>query len=135
MHFVEEKRVSVGEGKFTVNLAATITRNGIIVIILGGERPHIGAIALSIPRPSLADSSRLSATTSVLTLTGHKDDEVARPAAEKLATELNQIVVAVVGLHVEHAKKEDLKKLLANSTEAIEIFLRESGYNFEMRQS
>lgn len=119
------KRFSVGKGKYSVNLVATITMDGLIVSIVGGEKPHVGTVALSIPQPNPENSSRLSVTTSLLTLTGHKDDEVARPAAEVLAKELNQIVVVIAGLHIEHATQKDLKKLVDNSMQIVEMFLKE----------
>jgi len=124
MGIMKEKRVSVGKGKYRINLIAIITMDGLIVNILGGEKPHVGAIAIGLPRPSLMDPSRLSATTSVFTLVGHKDDEVARPAAERLAEELNQTVVVVAGMHIERAKDEDIRKLTRNSMQAVEFFLR-----------
>jgi hypothetical protein len=108
-----------------VNLIATITMDGLIVNIVGGEKPHVGAVALGIPRPSLRNSSKPSATTSVLTVTGHKDDEVARPAAEILARELDQTAVVVAGLHIEDATEEDLKKLTNNSMRAVQSLLNE----------
>ena len=86
-------------------------------------KPHVGAVAIGIPRPSLKDSSKLSATTSVFTLVGHKDDEVARPVAERLAKELNQTVVVVTGVHIEGAKEDDIRKLTYNSMQAVEVFL------------
>lgn len=45
------------------------------VVITGGEIPHLGSIALGIPRPSLQSPAHTSATVSVLTLTGHKERE------------------------------------------------------------
>jgi hypothetical protein len=121
---MKEKRVSVGKGRFKIGVTALITMDGVIVTILGGEKPHVGAVAIGSPRPSLEDPSEFSATTSVFTLVGHKDDEVARPAAEKLAGKLNQTVVVVAGVHVRKANDEDIKKLTCNSKQAVEILLR-----------
>jgi len=115
--------LSIGKGRYRVDLTAIITMDGLIISILGGEKPHVGAVAISIPRPSLKDPSKLSATTSVFTLLGHKDDEVARLASERLAKELNQTVVVVAGVHIEGAENEDIKKLIYNSKQAIEVFL------------
>lgn len=50
------KRLSVGKGKYLVNLVATITMNRLIVSIVSGERPHMGA-ALGIPQPNPKNSS------------------------------------------------------------------------------
>ena len=37
------------------------------VVITGGEIPHLGAVALGIPRPSLRDPAVTNATMSVMT--------------------------------------------------------------------
>ncbi|TCL76251.1 hypothetical protein EDC14_10024 [Hydrogenispora ethanolica] len=71
------------------------------VIIAGGDSPHIGAVTLSVPRPSLADPKAVSASTSVLTRVGHKDDEAARYVSQELAAKLNRNVVVTCGIHVD----------------------------------
>ncbi len=121
---LQQKRVSVGRWKLRVVLTATITADGLIVSLLGGDRPHVGAIAIGIPRSSLKDPTKTSATTSVFTLVGHKDDEVARPAAERIARMLNQTVVVVSGIHLDQAKDEDIERISNNAEHAVELFLR-----------
>ncbi len=81
------------------------------VAITGGEIPHLGSIALGIPRPSLQNPAHTSATVSVLTLTGHKEDEIARPAAYFLASRLNVPVVVSCGIHTDHIKPEDIRRI------------------------
>jgi len=81
------------------------------VVITGGEIPHLGSIALGIPRPSLQNPAHTSATVSVLTLTGHKEDEIARPAAHFLASRLNAPVVVSCGIHNDHIKPEDIRRV------------------------
>jgi hypothetical protein len=70
-------------------------------IVTGGDRPHVGAVALAQARPSLRDSSTVSATTSVVTSMGHKEDSLARGAAQRLASALNCNVVVCCGIHLE----------------------------------
>jgi len=110
----------VGKGKHRIHSVAIITADGIIVNLAGGERPHVGAVSISIPRRSLKDPSKLSASSSVFTLVGHKDDEIARPFSEKLSKELNQVVVVVAGIHVEQATNNDIKCLILNSMQIAE---------------
>jgi len=71
----------------------------ILVYIWGGDRPHIGAVAAAQPRPSLADEKRRSATCSVLTYLGHKEDEVVKLVAEHLSAVLDTHVVVTAGIH------------------------------------
>ncbi len=109
-----------GTGRHVVRAAATVTPDGVIVELLGGERPHVGAVALGMPRPSLEDPSRVSSNVAVVPVLGHKDDEVARPAAARAAQELNRIVVVVAGLHVDRAGPDDIKLLVKNAGTALD---------------
>lgn len=105
--------------------SANRTGNGVVVLILGGEEPHIGAVAIAIPRPSLKDKTKTSATCSVYTLLGHKDDALAKPTAERLARELNEVVVAIAGIHVEAATEEEIRIVTDNSRNVIEHLLQQ----------
>ena len=53
-------------------------------ILCGGDRPHIGAVVLAVPRPSLKDALVLSCDCWVNPVTAHKDHLVAQPLAETL---------------------------------------------------
>lgn len=75
----------------------------LVLIMAGGDAPHIGAVAVAVPRPSLDDPLVTSSTTSIIALTGHKDDELAKPLAAEGARRLGRPVVAVVGVHIENA--------------------------------
>ncbi len=116
--------ITAGEGKHRVQLQATITGEGVIIALFGGEKPHIGAVVLSIPRPSLADPARISCTSTVVPRLGHKDEEIAKPLAEELAKACAQPVVAVAGLHIERAQAEDINLLVKNSWQAMQQLLK-----------
>ena len=77
--------------------SALFSHASIGVNLLGGTRPHIGAVAVAIPRARTGRGRRWSATTSVFAVVGHKDDEVARPVAAALARELRVTVVVTAG--------------------------------------
>ncbi len=112
-------RASAGAGKHRVEISLTPVGGDIVAVISGGDRPHVGAVAVAIPRPSLKDGSKTSSTSSVVTLLAHKDDEVARMAAEALASRLNRVVVASAGLHVNKASGADIRKLVQNAKTAV----------------
>lgn len=117
--------VQTGQARLVVDLSIgplecqvlwAITQQGITVSLFGGI-PHVGSTALAIPRPSLKDPSRTSATSSVLNVTGHKDDELARRLAESLAAGLNRVVAVTAGVHagpegVYDLPVEDLKRII-----------------------
>jgi len=97
-----------GEGKYRVEAVAVTCGKDVAVIAGGGTDYHIGAAVLAVPRPSLADPSRLSASSSVICVTGHKDDEIAKRAAQSLASYLGCIVTVSAGIHVDNASSEDI---------------------------
>ncbi|MBP2017458.1 hypothetical protein J2Z79_000841 [Symbiobacterium terraclitae] len=118
--------LQTGQADITVDLSTgplhckafwAITEQGISVSLFGGI-PHVGATALAIPRPSLKDPTQASATSSVLTVTGHKDDVLARLLAESLAVGLNRVVSVTAGVHagpegVYDLSVEDLKRIMS----------------------
>jgi hypothetical protein len=105
----------VGEGRHRLWGAAVFSHAGVAVNVLGGTRPHIGAVAVAIPRASRAQAGRRSATTSVFALVGHQDDEVARPLAAALARELGLTVVVTAGVHLARARSSDIAAVLRNA--------------------
>lgn len=109
--------VERGSGRHRVVLTATVTGKGIICALVGGEEPHLGAVVLSVPRPSLDDPGRISCTSSTLPLVGHKDDEAARPLAEMLARSTGCPVSVAAGLHINNAGAEDIETLKKNASD------------------
>jgi hypothetical protein len=123
--------VSAGTGKFSIRgIGIPTDGNGVIVCILGGEIPHVGAVAIGIPRAGLRHTEGKSATCSVFTLVGHMEDEVAKPASWKIAQELNQAAVVIAGIHIEsepayHSSESDIKTLIANTKEVTDKLIAE----------
>lgn len=112
-------RTSAGKGKHKVQLALLLAGKDLVTVISGGNCPHVGAVAVAIPRPSLKNPSKLSATSSTFTMVGHKDDEIARVASLELARELNRVVVVAAGIHLNNASDTDIQKLVQNSKRAV----------------
>ncbi len=113
-------KVSAGTGKHKVDLVITPVGRDLLAVIFGGDQPHVGAVAVAIPRPSLKDAGRLSSTSSVITLTAHKDDQVAKMAAETLARKLNKVTVVSAGMHIDNASEADIRKLVRNAKISVE---------------
>lgn len=93
----------------------------ILVYIWGGDRPHIGAVAAAQPRPSLADKNRRSATCSVLTYLGHKEDEVVKLVAERLSAVLDTHVVVTAGIHWDGLGQNEIKAIGMGVEEIIHL--------------
>ena len=83
--------------------------NDDVIVVVTGGRDHIGAIGLAVPRPSLLDQNRLSATSSVLTMLGHKEDELVKYVSEKIASATGRNVVVVAGVHYDGLARDDLE--------------------------
>ena len=104
MNHVVEKT----QGRVAIRMEAVGMGADYCLVITGGDRPHLGAVALSTARPSLADPGKISASTSVLTLVGHKEDEVARKIAHQFASHLNCQVVVACGVHLDNISRDEL---------------------------
>ncbi len=87
----------------------------LLVIISGGDAPHIGSVAVAQPRPSLQNRRVISATSSVYNVPGHKDQVIAQRVSEALASHLNCTVVATAGFHRDGIGGKGIAQVLANA--------------------
>ena len=104
--------ISIKEGRFKLGASVRILGPDLLVAVWGGTHPHIGAVALALPRPSLRDKKKTSATSSVLTLLGHKEDVTAKTVSEALAAALKKNVVVTVGIHWDNLKPEEIELII-----------------------
>ena len=81
------------------------------ITMQGGEKPHIGCVVLAVPRPSLEENGKRSSTSSVLNVTGHKDEVLCRYLAEQAASKENAVTVCCGGFHMDHITKEQIKEV------------------------
>ncbi len=102
------------EGSFDLTASVTKVGKDAVVIIFGGDRPHVGAVALADPRQSLRDPETTSATASVLCLTGHKEDAIVKSASERLAAAVDRPVVVTAGMHWDGLRDSDLGQVMKN---------------------
>jgi hypothetical protein len=105
--------------KWKVDLYSFEMGEGLILMLKGGDKPHIGAVALAIPYKQTSSASLLS-------VYGHKDGEIAKPIAEKVSKKLKKTVVVIVGIHLDNATKDDIQKFIDNSKIEVEKFLKRS---------
>lgn len=95
------------------------------ILFYGGDRGHIGSVAMAEPRPSLTGSGEISSTVSVYTYSGHKDDLIASAIAREVAAKLNRKCVAAVGIHYDRFTPEHLAAV-NEITEKIPIMAEEA---------
>jgi hypothetical protein len=119
----KEFTIKTNEGEY--DLSASIRQIGqdLLVAIWGGEKPHIGAVAMAQPRPSLRDPEVTSSTASVFAYVGHKEEELAKAAAEILAATLKTNVVVTAGIHWDNLPPEGIQRVIENSNLLVEMIL------------
>jgi len=71
----------------------------LLISIWGGPQPHIGAVGMATPRPSLKNPKKWSATSSNFTFLNHKEDLLVKKISEKIASRSQSNVVVVAGIH------------------------------------
>lgn len=102
-----------------------LDNNDVIVVVSGGE-DHIGALGLAVPRPSLLDQNRTSATSSILTMIGHKEDELVKYVGEKVAAATKRNIAVIAGIHYKDLPLTDLeiiRELWVSLTDKIIILI------------
>jgi hypothetical protein len=104
--------LSTPEDDYRIHSLAVLIGDDLLACLWGGTDPHIGAVAVALPRPSGKDSSMTSATASVLTMLGHKEDMVVKIVSETLSARLNKNVVVTAGIHWDHLDQEGIRQIL-----------------------
>ena len=93
-------------------LEAFFIGEDLVLHLYGGEKPHIGTVILAQPRLSLCNDGRMSATSSILNIVGHKDEYVCRKLAEKTAAELQTNVVCTGGIHIDDIAPAQIEQII-----------------------
>jgi acylphosphatase len=106
-----ETVVSESSNGFSLKGTIMALDNGDVIVVVTGGRDHIGAVGLAVPRPSRLDSNNISATSSVLTMLGHKEDVLVKDISEKLAAATGRNIVVIAGVHYDDLSGIDLKLL------------------------
>ena len=94
--------------------------NDCLALLWGGTLPHIGAVGMAQVRPSLRDPEKVSATSSVFTYVGHKEDMIAKPMSEELTRRLGRNTVVVAGIHWDALSDKGIKTITAVCQELTE---------------
>jgi hypothetical protein len=83
-----------------------------LLVTLWGGAVHIGALGMAVPRASLRDPNERSATSSVFTFPGHKEDVTVKLVSEGLSGRLNRKVVVVAGIHWDRLQPDEIRQLM-----------------------
>lgn len=119
--------MNLREGIEKYEVRCRIYRSGedLIVIVNGGEKDHIGAVSVAIPRKSLEDDKKLSADVSTITIPYHKEDLIAREWAKELSKKTGKVVTVTVGIHIDNAEKFEVDELVNNSKKLLSKVISE----------
>ncbi|KYK33149.1 MAG: hypothetical protein AYK22_01175 [Thermoplasmatales archaeon SG8-52-3] len=101
--------ITSGEGKYKVFIKKIKNGDDLIYILGGGERSHIGGVVICEP----------GIKTNSIRIKGHYDDIVLKPIAEVACEKYNKKVVAIGGVHVDNASKEEIDILVKNCKELV----------------
>jgi len=94
-----------------LEVRAAFAGEDILLLVAGGERPHLGSVVYAVPRLSLTGDGTKSVTSSVMNLTGHKDEFLCRGLAEAVCREFGCTTVCTGGFHVDGITKEQLHEV------------------------
>ena len=111
------------DSQFLIEAEAVRIGPDVLIYLWGGERPHIGSVAAAQAGPSLKDSAQISATASVITFPGHKEDVVVKEASEFLAAKLDVNVVVTAGMHWDDLSAEGIAVVVSNCRDVVRELL------------
>lgn len=121
---MERVRLTRMIGQKEVVMEMIPLQEDLCVIYSGGDKPHIGSVTLSVPRPSLLDTTKKSCTTSVLNCLGHKDDTLSVQVSEMISKQLGGKVACICGIHYDVITRELLQELVDATGELIKEYLQ-----------
>ena len=101
--------ITSGEGKYKVWLEEKQIGEDRIYILGGGEKTHIGGVVICEPGKK----------TQMLKLKGHYDYIVLKPIAEKACKKYKKRVIALGGIHIDNATKQEIDKIVDNCKKMI----------------
>jgi len=96
--------ITSGRGKYTVWLRRYEIGEDLVFFLGGGERSHVGGVVIAEPGKKIQ----------AIRLSGHYDDIVLKPIAETACKKYKTKVIAIGGVHVDNATKEEINLLVKN---------------------
>ena len=83
-----------------------------MVVVTGGDKPHIGAVSIATPKTSGAGKSDGSPSPSVIAIPGHKEYQLALDASQQLARAVQSTVAVSVGIHIDDISPDLLEMVV-----------------------
>ena len=105
--------IELSEDSLALRVRAEWIGPDVLVTLSGGDRPHIGAVAVGEYHPSLNGDGTPSASVSLYCGVGHRDGEPAMRLAKALSTCLQCRSTVVVGVHFDRFDVDRLSSFWA----------------------
>lgn len=105
-------------GRLTLVLEGRDVGNDFIVTLTGGKA-HIGAAALA-----YLEKETNQVGVSVITVPGHREDEIAVYGAETICKEIKKTVLFAAGIHLDNISKEEIQEIQKTCMEMIQNCLK-----------
>ena len=106
-----------GNGRTKLSLVANQVGDDWVISMFGGEA-HVGAVGVGV-----YDATSGKASSSVITLAGHRDDRIAKEGAERFSKHTRSATVLIVGIHVENIAEKEISTIVKNSEHLLTMLL------------
>ncbi|RXA20499.1 hypothetical protein EQO05_05065 [Methanosarcina sp. MSH10X1] len=104
-------------GKIEIALDAKKIGEDYLFTLTGGEE-HVGAVALG-----LYDEKSQRASSSVLTMPGHREEYLALQGARQVSRATKKTSVFVAGIHQDNVSPEEIRDIVSAADEMLESFI------------
>lgn len=88
------------------------------LLTLTGGKEHVGAVAVG-----MFDEKSGRASSSVLTLPGHREEQLALDSAKRVSKATGKTSVVVAGIHVDNISLEEIKEIISTAEEMVGNFI------------
>ena len=88
------------------------------LLTLTGGREHVGAVAIG-----LFDEKSQRASSSVITMPGHREEQLALQGARQVSRATRKTSVFVVGIHQDNISPEEIRDIVSAAGEMVESFI------------
>jgi hypothetical protein len=104
-------------GRIGINCKAYDTGCGLVVVVTGGDKPHIGSVAVAfVGTKAEGEEPDISETV----IPTHMDQHLSTPIARELSKRLQIPVAVVAGIHVDGITKEEITQILSYADVIVE---------------
>lgn len=88
------------------------------LLTLTGGKEHAGAVAVG-----LFDEKSRRASSSVITLPGHREEQLALDSARRVSRTTGKTSVFVAGIHVDNISQEKIREIVSAAEEMVGSFI------------